>query len=254
MNGIPILIITEGATEREVGKVLWERGVLSQVGIPKPPNWKSMIGSREGYEQVINALAKDNPIAPFVNDEQCTRVLLIFDCEDSPSPSARKAKIENDLKSKDESGFWNAVSFNPVSDFDNLFEFKSDNLHLVCVISAPNVDGISNRLDFDGYIIQLLQGQASQEIAQKLVEQSQHHNVADLLRKAKDELTELMNRNGYPWTHSKSWLYAYITVFQYRQSHVWFAKRIVEQAPEEELHRVFAPLTTAWTRLLTGGI
>lgn len=32
-----ILVVTEGATEREVGNVLYERGILSNQAAPKPP-------------------------------------------------------------------------------------------------------------------------------------------------------------------------------------------------------------------------
>lgn len=61
-----------------------------------------------------------------------------------------------------------------------------------------------------------------------------------------------MERNGFPWTHNKSWLYAYITAFQFRQSHVWFAEKVVEVAPQEALKRVFASLIAAWNLLLEG--
>jgi len=245
-----ILIITEGATEREVGMVLRERKILSPQGIPKPPDWKSVIGSREGYEQVIKALKEKNPIAPLVGKKD-VRILMLFDCEDSASPKDRAKKIENDLRQNDPSGFWTRIQFNPIQSYNNIFEYRS-NVHIVLHISAPSVDGI-NRSDFDGYIVQLLQGDQGKNIAERLLSNThrQHMDIDRLLHKAQKELTELMKQNGYPWTHAKSWLYAYITVFQYRQSHVWFAKDVVQYAPGDELSRVFASLITAWNRLLT---
>ena len=113
MNGTEILVITEGATERAVGKVLWERRILSPAGTPRPPDWKSVVGTREGYEQVIGSLKEENPIAPLVSDGNA-KVLLIFDCEDSTSLVERMQKIESDLKRNDAPGFWSAVSFNGV--------------------------------------------------------------------------------------------------------------------------------------------
>ncbi len=250
MSAVDIFVITEGATEREVGLVLLEKGVLSKAGKPNPPGWKSNIGSREGYEQVIQALKEKNPFASVFRPGQPTRVLLIFDQENSTCPAERKDKIEKDLKYNDSSGFWTNVTFSSISGYSNLFEYRKNNLHIILHISSPD-NSFSNK-DFDGYILQLLQGTRRQEIIQKLLPESQRSNVANLLRKAEQELPRLMEQNGFPWTHAKSWLYAYITVLQYRKSHVWFAKEVVKQAPEEELKNVFGSLIHAWDLLIKG--
>lgn len=245
MNPVEIIVITEGATEREVGRVLWQRGILSNRGKPQPPNWKSEIGSREGYDQVIQALGRSNPLV------WASRALLIFDQEDSPDPQQRVQKIQNDLIQSDGSGFWQGISFQPVSGFGNLFEHRdSTGRHFVLHISQgySGTIPIGNQ-DFDGYILQLLQGPCKQAIVSGLLGGSPGVSPDALLQKAEIEITQLMSRNGYPWTHAKSWLYAYITVFQFRQSHMWFASRAVEVAPEQELRRVFASLIEAWDRL-----
>ncbi len=55
-----VFIVTEGATERYVGKALYERRMLSQRARPNPRDWRSIYGqTREGYEQVIAALRED---------------------------------------------------------------------------------------------------------------------------------------------------------------------------------------------------
>ena len=64
MTPLSILVITEGATEREVGRVLYEEGLLSQAARVEPTDWRSTIGSREGYEQVISALKEKKSHCP----------------------------------------------------------------------------------------------------------------------------------------------------------------------------------------------
>lgn len=241
-----IYVITEGATEREVGLVLYERRVLSQAARPRPPKWKSQFGSREGYEKVITALSTGGNLLSTIQAAG-GRLLLVFDQEDSPSPSSRAGQIARDLQQGDPA-FWENISFAPIQGWANLFECNANNLHIVLHISGADIRGI-NRRDFDGYILELLQGSAKRNIATQLAPPG----VAptELLKKAEEELDQLMKNNGYSWTHAKSWLYAYITVFQFRQSHVWFAKKVVNSAPESELQRVFAPLIEAWNRLAT---
>ena len=249
MTPIPILVITEGATEREVGRVLYEEGLLSQSARVEPTDWRSTIGSREGYEQVILALKERNPIAPRMHNGS-VRVLIVFDQEDTSSPQSRMEKIQSDLS---DNNFWRNLSFQPINGTDNLFEHKDAQLHIVFHISNASVNGIS-RKDFDGYILQLLQGPNKREIASRLIPSGQ--DVNRLLQKAEQEFTDLMSNNGFPWRHNKSWLYAYITAFQYRQSHVWFARDVVKAAIEvdcEITRSVFTSLITAWERLISGG-
>ena len=251
MSSVEILVITEGATEREVGKVLWDRNILSQTASPKPPGWKSPFrGPREGYEQVISALKERNPIPSLLSGGDDVKVLLVFDQEDATSPLVRMQRIESDLQST--SDFWRNISFLAINGFDNLFEHRQGQLHIVLHISNPSIEGIPRR-DFDGYILQILQGSYKRDIARRLLLEEYSGQIDDLLLKAEQELTELMRRNGFPWTHPKSWLYAYITVFQYRQSHVWFAVEVVRHTPNDELQRLFAPLIAAWERLIDGG-
>jgi len=249
MTSISILVITEGATEREVGRVLYEEGLLSRSVRVEPTDWKSTIGSREGYKQVILALKERNPIAPRMHSGS-VRALIVFDQEDAASPQSRMEKIQSDLSNNN---FWRNLSFQPIDGMDNLFEHKSEQLHIIFHISNASVNGIS-RKDFDGYILQLLQSSKKREIASHLIPDGQ--NVDHLLQKAEEEFTRLMSDNGFPWSHNKSWLYAYITAFQYRQSHVWFARDVVESAiklDRETSKTVFASLISAWERLITGG-
>lgn len=246
-----IHIITEGATEREVGKVLHERSLLSKQGTPKPPEWKrTRGGSREGYDQVIGGLRGKEGILEALRTETAERqrILLIFDQEDASTPEDRCRKTEADLRWSDPEQYWEKFAFTPVADWPNLFEHRSNKLHIVLHIADAAVDGIS-RTDFDGYLLRLLQGTAKQEIAGRLLLHD-GELASRLLQKGESEFFALMQSNGYPWTHAKSWLYAYITAFQFRQSHVWFARDIVKVAPEEELRRVFASLIEAWNRLL----
>ncbi len=247
-----IHVITEGATEREVGKVLHGREILSKRGAPKPPNWKrSDTGSREGYDKVIGALKGESGLLETLRSEtsESQRVLLLFDQEDEQQAEDRCRRIEADLRWSDPDGYWQTFTFESIANWPNLFEHLSDRLHIVLHIADVGMDGIPGR-DFDGYVLHLLQGPARQEIAERVATNRQM--AGRLLQKGETEFTALMQRNGYPWTHAKSWLYAYITAFQFRQSHVWFARDVVESAPEGELRRVFAPLIEAWNRLLVG--
>ncbi|MGQ9482834.1 hypothetical protein [Chloroflexus sp.] len=233
MNQSHIQVITEGATERVVGQELHKKGILSPQARPKLMGEKR---SREGYETVINYLRK---IVPDLEG----KVLLMFDREGSPNPMVRRDKIESDLSVSQ--GF-----FIPIHPWANVFEHRQDNLHIVLHISDGIAPNIGNRGDFDGYILQLLQGRHKNTIAQALLGDHQQVNQNDILNKAEQEITDLMKRNHYPWQTAKAWLYAYITVFQFRQSHVWFAKRVVKVSPEDELKRVFASLIAAWDRLI----
>ena len=91
-----ILIVTEGATEREVGKVLYERGLLDNSARPRPPDWRSLFGgSREGYHQVVEALALDNTVLQSGN-----RILLVFDQENLPTASDRANQLIQDLQTR----------------------------------------------------------------------------------------------------------------------------------------------------------
>ena len=240
---IDIFVVTEGATEREVGKVLYNRNLLNQNGKVNPRDWKSVYGqSREGYGQVIKALS-NYPIKPGQH------ILLIFDQEDSPSPQERASRIAQDL-SRQNSKIWSGLSWDQLGPHSNLFKAQVGGACIVLHISNTAAPNITNR-DFDGYILQLLTGPVKIQIASQLAPSGMNPNV--LLNKAEIEFTNLMRCNGFPWQRNKAWLYAYITAFQFRQSHVWFAKKVVECAPENELHRVFAPLIYAWDWLVQNG-
>ncbi len=161
-------VITEGATEREAGNTLWDRGLLDKSATRKLPPWR---GGREGYEQVIEKLAgAEGHLERLRSEPELQRVLLLFDQEDSPSPHQRAAEIAQALRWDDP--FWRDFSFQPIDGQDNLFEHRSGKLHIVLHISNASVDGITHR-DFDGYILQLLQGAHKEEIARALVPSAQ---------------------------------------------------------------------------------
>ena len=239
MSRAEVLIITEGATEREVGNVLYQKGILHNGLTPRPP---SGIRPREGYNAVVDILTRANPLLGLPST--AGNVLFVLDQEDSPTPLDRKDQFLRDLQKRDPFGFWSGISFSPV--YNNVFEHQANNLHLVLHISDAIVPGISRR-DFDGYILNILQDpNINQKVAGGVVASGQ--NCQKLLQKAEIEFTNLMSSNGYQWTHAKSWLYAYITAFQYRGSHVWFARDVVTYTPDNELRRVFASLIAAWNR------
>ncbi len=238
-----ILVVTEGATEREVGKVLYDRGLLNKQGQPQPPNWKSVFGqSREGYDQVIKALA-NHTISPG------QRILLVFDQEKAPSPQHRANCIAQDL-TRQNPKTWGSLSWTPLRRYPNLFKAQVGSTCIVLHISDADDPNIANK-DFDGYILQLLTGSAKIKIASQLAPSGMNPNT--LLSKAEIEFTSLMRCNGFPWQRNKAWLYAYITAFQFRQSHVWFAKKVAEYSPDNELRRVFASLIYAWDWLVQNG-
>ncbi|MGQ9926714.1 MAG: hypothetical protein ACUVS4_07565, partial [Chloroflexaceae bacterium] len=195
MSQSHIQVITEGATERVVGQELHKKGILSPQAEPKLMGEQR---SREGYDTVINYLRK---IVPDLEG----KVFLIFDREKSPDPMARRDSIESDLRVS--KGF-----FIPIHPWSNVFEHKRDDLHIVLHISDGIAPNLNNRGDFDGYILQLLQGNHKADITRKLI--GNNPNPDDILNKAEQEITDLMNRNHYPWQTAKAWLYAYITVFQ----------------------------------------
>ncbi|MBO9314098.1 MAG: hypothetical protein J7465_18030 [Chloroflexus sp.] len=241
MSRAEVLIITEGATEREVGNVLYQKGILHNGLTPRLP---SGIRPREGYDAVVDILTRANPLLGLLSTGG--NVLFVLDQEDSPTPLDRKDQFLSDLQQRDTVGFWISISFAPSPVYGNIFEHYADGLHLVLHISDAIVPGISRR-DFDGYILNILQNPVvNQQVVSRIVATGQ--NCQRLLQKAEIEFTNLMASNGYRWTHAKSWLYAYITAFQYRGSHVWFARDVVTHTPDSELRWVFASLIAAWDR------
>ncbi|MCD6389838.1 MAG: hypothetical protein J7L69_10545 [Desulfobulbaceae bacterium] len=230
-----VYFITEGATEREVGLVLHKRHLLKGA---KPKSGLARI-SREGYEQVVKAI-RDQNVLQALEGAPGLGLLLIFDQDQADSPRDRANKLGKDL----------GLSFNSFIDceHDNVFWATSKNgLKIVLHVSNVAADGIKN-CDFDGYILQLLQGPHKEAIAERIVPGDHDHK--ELLRKAEKEITKLMRDNGFFWHRNKSWLYAYITAFQFRKSHVWFSAEVVQHAPESELKRVFSSLIDAWDLLI----
>ena len=234
-NGNFVYFITEGATERRVGLVLYNRKLLAGAQ-PKP----GLIGlSREGYNTVINEMHKQK-VLQALEGAPGVGLLLIFDQEGAKRPKDRTNEIEKELK----------LSFHPIRDcgHDNVFETQKGRLKIVLHISNAAAKGITNR-DFDGYILNLLQGPYKKKIAKEL---ANGQNYIELLKKSEEEMTNLMQRNHYPWSHNKSWIYAYITAFQFRKSHVWFAEEVVKKAPKKALREVFSSLIDAWNWLVKG--
>lgn len=241
MSRAEVLIITEGATEREVGNVLYQKGILHNGLTYRLP---SGIRPRQGYDAVVDILTNENnPLLALQGTGG--KVLFVLDQEDSPSPLDRKDQFLRDLQQRDKYGFWHGILFAHSLVGVNIFEYQANNLHLVLHISDAIVPGISRR-DFDGYILSILQNSnINQQVVSRIDERQ---NCQQLLHKAEIEFTNLMVSNGYLWTHAKSWLYAYITAFQYRGSHVWFARDVVKYTPDDELRQVFASLIAAWNR------
>lgn len=250
MNKIPIYFIPEGATEQEVVQLLYKRGILSQSA-----ELKADILDREregGYDQVIKLLQSlrgGEGILKAIERRYSlsqkrskgpARVLLVFDQENARTSEERADEIWKDL----------GLSFDSIIDkCENLSEHKSENLHAVLHISSINEWNM-----FEGYILELLNGPNRLLIAENLMRSNKDPSKAEkLLNKAEREFTELMEKNGFPWIDAKARLYAYITAFQFRGSHVWFAKEVVEAAIKagikQELQRVFDCLIKAWERL-----
>ena len=242
-----IFIVTEGRTEREVGKVLCQRGLLRGAN-PKSPNWRSPFGPREGYNQVIGALAQLTP-------EPGQRFFLIFDQEDAPSERERANQIARDLQNVN-SHNWGRLAWAPLSSsYPNLFKAHHEGTCLVLHISNASGTRIHNR-DFDGYILQLLQGPNAANIVQRIIPANMGLSPNDLMAKADNEFTQIMQRNGFPWQRNKAWLYAYITAFQFKNSHVWFASKVVEEAIKQNkkvVQQTFASLIYAWNWLVSNG-
>ena len=239
MSPAEVLIIAEGATEREVGNVLYQKGILHNGLTSRLP---SGIRQREGYDAVVDILTRANPLLALQGTGG--NVLFMLDQEDSPSPLDRKDQFLRDLQQRDTNDFWQNISFSQHANTNNIFEYQANNLHLVLHISNAEVPGIS-RCDFDGYILNILQNSnINQQVVSRIVAEGQ--SCQQLLHKAEIEFTNLMVSNGYSWIHAKSWLYAYITAFQYRRSHVWFARDVVKYTSDDELRQVFASLIAAW--------
>lgn len=239
-----IFVITEGATEREVGRILHQRGILSQQGVPKPPHWKNPIGRREGFDQIIAKLTEERLLETLQQGTSPNRLLLIFDQEDTSTAIDKAKMISTRL----------GLHFIQYKSHANLFEHHSGNLRILLHISSPTTSNIA-RKDFDGYILQILQSLGDDQklaLGQRLLgNQAATLNINEIFRKAEHEIPALMERNHYPWTHAKSWIYAYITAFQFRQSHVAFACAVVEASPENTIKTVFDPLIAAWEGLLS---
>ncbi len=232
-----IYVVTEGATERIVGKVLHERGILSGKAQPRPPQWRGMSG-REGFNQVMQSLTNELLPTLCASGKQ-ERLLLVVDQDDAATPQDRANLINQALSLQ-------LQPYNP-QQYDNLFMHDDPSLRVMLHVSNATIPGIT-RKDFDGYLLMLLQGQNKPNLVQHLAKVQAVSNT--LLYKAEQAIPQLMQQNGIPWTHAKSWLYAYITVFHYRQSHVWFAEEIVQHADAQDLRHVFSSLIAAWEALI----
>ena len=237
MAAAAIYVFAEGATERAVGKILYRRELLSHKATPSPTDWGPFFGpGTEGFHNMMQQIAG-------IDIRTCGRALLIFDQETRKKPSDAARDIGHRL----------GIDFAPMPTvkFDNLFEYLTENCHVVLHVSnakTPDIDG----LDFDGYLLQLLQSHVKAKIARRILNERIAPLAQDLIENAEIGFSDLMKQKGYPWTHSKSWLYAYVTALQRRKSHAYFAEEIVKRAPEEELRKVFAPLIAAWNALCEG--
>jgi len=128
-----VLIITEGATEREVGNVLYQKGILHNGLTYRLP---SGIRPRQGYDAVVDILTNENnPLLALQGTGG--KVLFVLDQEDSPSPLDRKDQFLRDLRrreeykrdkykrdkyKRDKYGFWHGISFDPLPVGVNIFE------------------------------------------------------------------------------------------------------------------------------------
>jgi len=249
----PVTVLTEGLTEWKVFHALYKKKIIDDsIMEPKPPEDKANITPREGYEQLLERLLskrkKSGLLNDYINGPFLRRVLLVVDQELLKEPPERAAHIERhfqDFGGRNHIDFWENFRFSPCPGFDNLFLHRSEKLELMLHVSDES--GPTENRDFDGYILQLLQGRKKDEIVTELITDKQL--TKKLIRKAETEMPALMTANGYPISSSKSWLYFYIAAFQQKKSHAFFAGEVVRHSPDTELRKVFAPLIAAWDAL-----
>jgi len=191
-----IHVITEGATERQVCRILYQKDILSQKAKPRNERWRSLFKDleSEGYEQVIAKLRGEEGYLESLRRVSDGRqlALLVFDQEDLAAPRDRATKLAEKLRWNEP--FWDKFDFQPVEGVENLFEHPSSTLHLVLHVSNASIAGIDRR-DFDGYLLQLLQGEYKEEIAREFVSAKK---TSDLLRKAEEEISRLMETTVIP--------------------------------------------------------
>lgn len=271
-----VRVITEGATERDVGKVLIEKCILDKSLKPilgfntddretqtefKCPECGVRLNLREkveakskheGYDYALGSLLfrerRGGLLDFLVKGPTPSRVLLIFDQEKLGTPMNRAKDVAAHFRGygqRNKEVFWENFEFEPVAEHSNLFSHFSEKLSLMLHVS--DATGCGENRDFDGYILQLLQGPSKENIVNGIIKNDQLTKT--LIRKAEEEIPALMISNGFPITSSKSWLYTYIAAFQRKKSHVYFAEEVVRNSPEEDLRKVFAPLIAAWDAL-----
>ena len=247
----PVTVVTEGLTEWRLAHALYKRKILDDSSMERPSK-EDNTPPRQGYHNALNRLlSKENHAGLLENYRKgpfARRVLVIVDQERLDAPNERAADIERHFQEfgkRNHVEFWEKFSFRSLGDHENLFVHSSKKMELALHVSdAPGPGG--NR-DFDGYVLQLLQGPEKNAIAANLVKDERL--AGKLLRKAEEEMPALMADNGFPIASSKAWIYIYIAAFQQRKSLVGFAETVVGKAVEGSLKEVFAPLIAAWNAL-----
>jgi len=97
-----IHVITEGATERQVCRILYQKDILSQKAKPRNERWRSLFKDleSEGYEQVIAKLRGEEGYLESLRRVSDGRqlALLVFDQEDLAAPRDRATKLAEKLR------------------------------------------------------------------------------------------------------------------------------------------------------------
>src|SRR3990172_7502621 len=164
-----VLVATEGATEREVGKKLIDKKMLNNM-----LKYKMMEKlRREGRESVLGQLLHNNSKGGLLTTGIYSGLLLLLDQERLSTTRDCADLVISHFQNygiHTNDPFWTHFSLQPHELHHNLFIHESE--HFRMALHVADAKGPDGNCDFYGYILQLLEGQYGEDIIKNLIVQS----------------------------------------------------------------------------------
>jgi hypothetical protein len=238
---VRVAAFVEGPTEWYVLDQLYKRNILND-GV--------LVGS-DDRGNISNWIKQPSNLGGTFKNPPADHVLLLYDQEQSNSPDDVAKEIQNQIQQ----GTGIVPDFRQHNQFTNVF-IGTLSSSVKVVLHVANAPGPNGNRDFDGYIVALVENLRAQAVRSWLSAEApaylrqhrQQNNVSD--EQIHDigctQIPDLMQGQNWPILRSKSLLYAYITALQAGKSHVWFAEKLVRDAPVETLQSIFVTLIAAW--------
>ncbi len=240
-------VFVEGDTEKNVVIHLMER----QLSVNLNPGWKKRLRERKGGKaQVIQAIR--NELGPELGAAP-VRCLVMRDLDEDEGESLdsiRQSVAETVRRLFEERGFAKMPSLAVHPDYANVFTWQSDEPDLrlaLHVAHYPSIPGLSQRFTkstTDDYVLALaLHPRTATRLLQGIGLKSV--GEAALAEKVRQEVPELLRRNGIRMREAKDYVRIYLATVRLGMSPAVFAGKLLLLADEEEIKRVFASLIAA---------